>query len=174
MKRNFVKIIAGAALAFSIIALVTFGSVLAQNESDSLKNADESSRSGGGNFSGTWEVAVTIRNCQTWAAIRTFPSVTTFMHGGTLIDSTSAMPQSRKTPGHGVWSHAGGNTYSFSFKVFNFDAAGNYTGWQTVRQTAYLDPLRDEYFSRGTSEIFDPNGNLLMTGCSSTTAARFQ
>lgn len=166
MKRNLLTITGAALLAFSIIGFITFGPVFAQAE---LQNYNS-----GGNFSGTYDVAVTIRNCQNNAAIRTFPSVTTFMQGGTLIDSTSNIPQSRKTPGQGAWSHTGGNTYSFRFKHFNFDDSGNYTGWNIVRQTVYFDPVRNEYTSRGTVEIFDPNGNLLLTGCSTTTAKRFE
>jgi hypothetical protein len=179
MKRNLVKIAGGTFLALAVIAFVSFGPTFAQNESDAARSSAAESEmpnnnGGRGGFVGTWNVTVTLRNCQTYAPIRTFASVTTIMFGGTLIDSTSGIPQSQKTPGHGAWSHAGGNTYSFSFKNFNFDANGNYAGFQIIRQTAYLDPLRDEYFSRGTAEFYNANGNLFMTGCSSTTAARFE
>jgi hypothetical protein len=173
MKKNLLKIIGAMVFGFALVGAMTFQLASAQKETDGqIYEAEKSAN--GGRFDGTWNVTVTIRNCQNNAPIRTFASLTTFMFGGTLIDSTSGIPQSQKTPGHGAWSHIGGNTYSFSFKNFNFDANGNYAGFQIVRQTAYLDPLRDEYFSRGTAEFYNADGNLFMRGCSSTTATRFE
>jgi hypothetical protein len=175
MKKNLLKIIGAMVFGIAVVGAMTFQLASAQKETDGQTyEAGKATNGGGGRFDGTWDVAVTIRNCQNNAPIRTFASVTTFMFGGTLIDSTSGVPQSRKTPGHGAWRHAGGNEYHFSFKVFNFDAAGNYAGWQIVRQTAYLDSPRDEYFSRGTTEFYDPAGNLISNGCSTTTATRFE
>ncbi len=169
MKRNFVKIIGGTVLAFMVISVLTFGLVFAQDESIS-----ERSESRGDRLEGTWDVQVTIRNCQTGAAIRTFASVGTFMSGGTMLDSTSGIPQSLKTPGHGVWSQTGGNTYRFKFKSFSFDANGNFTGWTIINHEADLSHRGDEYESAGTAEVYAPNGNLLFTGCSTTTATRFE
>src|ERR1700757_3609818 len=68
---------------------------------------------GGGRLDGTWDVTLTVRNCQTGAAIVSFPEVATFMFGGTMIDSTSGRAQALKTPGQGVWNHVGGNVYEF-------------------------------------------------------------
>ena len=133
-----------------------------------------SGQSGGGRLEGTWNVQVTLRNCQTGAEIRTFASLTTFMFGGTTLDSTSGIPQALKTPGQGVWSHVSGNTYRFSFKSFSFDAGGNFTGSTKIIHEAVLDSNGMEYSSAGTAEVYDPNGNLILTGCSTTTATRFE
>ena len=166
MKRNFVKTIGGTVLAFMVISALTFGLVFAQDESKS--------EDGGGRLDGTWNVQVTIRNCQNNAAIRSFASLTTFMSGGTLLDSTSGIPQTLHTPGHGVWIHTGGREYKLSFKSFNFDAGGNFTGWTIIRHFALLSSRANKYESFGTSEIYAPNGNLVFTGCSTTTATRFE
>lgn len=129
---------------------------------------------GGGRLEGTWDVRVTIRNCQTGAEIRSFASLTQFMFGGTLIDSTSGIPQAQRTPGEGVWSHVSGNTYRFSFKSFNFDPAGNFTGWTKITHEGALEPNGNTYTSAGTSEVYAPNGTLVANGCSTTTATRFE
>lgn len=165
MKRNFVKTIGGTVLALIVILALTCGLAFAQDESAG-ENKDR--------FEGTWDVQVTIRNCQTRAAIRTFASVTTFMAGGTMIDSTSGIPQALKTPGHGVWSRGKRNTYHFKFKSFSFDAGGNFTGWTIITQRANLQYGIEVYDSAGTAEVYDPNGNLLFTLCSTTTATRFE
>lgn len=154
-------------LAFLVIAATGLGLVSAQ-EGLKGQNGGKSTR-----LEGTWDVQVTIRNCQTGAAIRTFPSIGTFMSGGTALDSTSGIPQALKTPGQGVWSHIGGNSFMFKFKSFSFDAGGNPTGWTIISHGANLNS-RDEYESAGTAEVYNLNGNLLFTGCSTTTATRFE
>jgi len=166
MKRNFANIIGRTILTFAVISIIALSFALAQEKSEA--------QNGGGRLDGTWNVQVTIRNCQTNAEIRTFASLTTFMSGGTLIDSTSGMPQALRTPGHGTWRHRSGKTYQFSFKTFSFDATGNFTGWTIIRHEADLDSRGNEYISAGTSEVYAPNGTLLLTGCSTTTAVRFE
>lgn len=166
MKKNILKIIGGTILTFAVISIAALGIVSAQNKSEF--------QNGGGRLEGTWDTRVAITNCQTGAEIRSFDSIGTFMFGGTMLDSTSGMPQALKTPGHGVWSHVAGNTYKFSFKSFSFDAAGNFTGWTIIRHEAVLDPRGDEYSSSGTAEFYAPNGSLVGTGCSATTAVRFE
>lgn len=161
MKRR----IAGTFLAvvtISLVVMITFGN-------------QGTGQNGGGRLVGTWDVRVSLINCQTGGVIRSFDSVGTFMQGGTTIDSTSGIPQAGKTPGQGVWSHTTGNNYAFRFKSFSFDpATGAYSGYTIIRHEATLDPSGDSYTSSGTAEIYAPNGMLVMTGCSSTVATRFE
>ena len=126
-----------------------------------------------GRLEGTWNVRVTIRDCASGTQIRSFDSLTMFMAGGAMIDSTSGIPQAMKTPGQGIWEHAGGTTYRFKFKSFSFDAAGNFTGWTIIQHQATLNSAADAYISGGTANIYSPIGNLLATGCSTTVATRF-
>jgi hypothetical protein len=160
MRAIFLKALGGTALIISLSAMFTPASVSGQG--------------GGGRLEGTWDVQVTIRNCQTGAEIRSFASLTMFMFGGTMIDSTSGIPQALKTPGQGVWSHVSGDTYRFSFKSFSFDPAGNFTGWTKITHEAALDSNGNQYSSAGTAEFYAPNGTLISTGCSTTTATRFE
>ncbi len=171
MKKNYVNIIGRTFLMTVVILTAAFGLIYAQEET---AGSDDSNSSGNGRFEGTWDVRVTIRNCNTGDEIRSFDSLTTFMSGGTLVDSTSGVWQALKTPGHGVWSHINKRSYRFSFKSFNFDPAGNYTGYTIIRHQATLSQRANDYTSAGTSEIYNPNGTLLFTGCSTTTAVRFE
>ncbi len=165
MKRNFVKIIGGMVLAVLVISTSTF---LAFTQDDTK------SQNGGGRLEGTWDIQVTVRNCQTGAPIRTYAEIETFMSGGTTIVSTTGIPPALKTAGHGICSHAGGNAYRFKFKSFSFDASGNFTGWAIIKHEANLNRSADEYESTGTAEVYAPNGNLLFTGCATETATRFE
>lgn len=160
MRNTLLKTFGAIALVVSLVAVFTpvWGS----------------RKSGGGRLEGSWDVQVSIRNCQTGAEIRTFPSVTSFIFGGVTIDSTSGTPQALRTPGQGVWSHLSGNTYRFSFKTFTFDAANNSTGWTVITHEAELDSNGAQFTSAGTAEVYALNGTLVFTGCSSTTATRFE
>ena len=129
---------------------------------------------GGGRLGGAWDVRVTIRNCQTGGEIMSFDSITQFMQGGTVLDSTSSIPQSLKTPGQGIWRHVQGNTYRFMFKAFHFDAAGNYIENRVVTYDAEMDASGDSYTSSGTVQFYLPDGRPFRTGCSSTTAKRLE
>ncbi len=180
MKRNMVKIIGGTVLMILMLTTSAQVRVFAQDTNDEDQSKEQSQeglsrrRGNAEKLEGTWDVQVTIRNCQTDAAIRTFPSIGTFMSGGTMLDSTSGTPQALKTPGHGVWSHIGGRNYRFKFKSFSFDASGNFTGWTIIGHEAHLNRRADAYESAGTAEVYAPNGNLIFTGCSTTTAKRFE
>lgn len=179
MKNTFSKTIGG--MVFAILMLAMFASVWVSardqgNEQTNTEQTQENSsrRSGGGRLEGTWDAQVTIRNCQTGAAIRTFASMGMFISGGTFLDSSSGTPQALRTPGEGVWTHNSGNTYRLSFKSFSFDAGGNFTGWTIIRHQVTLNDGAGEYESAGTAEVYDPNGNLIFTGCSTSTATRFE
>ncbi len=180
MKNTILTTIGTTALAILMLTALTQISVSAQDGDDQDQNIrqkranNSTRRPDGQQLIGTWEVQVTVRNCPTGAALRSFPSVTTFIAGGTMLESTSGIPQALKTPGQGVWSHVAGNIYRLKFKSFNFDAAGNYTGWTIIKHELQLDRLANETTSAGTFEVYAPNGVLVSSGCSTTTATRFE
>jgi hypothetical protein len=185
MRNTFLKTIGGLALAISLVATpATQKALSAQSgrampqrmvdDDDLTRQKASAAHSGVGRLVGTWDVQLTIRNCQTGAALRTFPELTTFMFGGTMLDSTSGIPQALKTPGQGVWVHISGNTYRFSFKSLNFEPGGAFTGSTKVIHEATLNSTATEYSSVGTAEVYNPNGDLILTGCSTTTATRFR
>jgi len=164
MLKNLFRLVAGTAVIIAMVSMITAVVTFGQ---------DNQVQAGGGRLEGAWNVRVSILNCQTGAVIRSFDSVTQFMDRGTLIDSTSGMPQALKTPGQGVWEHTTGSNYRFKFKSFGFDAAGNYTGYTVIQHDATLDSTGSSYESSGTAEVYAPNGVLVATLCSSTTATRF-
>jgi hypothetical protein len=163
MKRNLGKTWVITVGLFAV--LLTFGMA--------LSSAQSVNTNGAGRLEGTWNVRVTIRNCQTGNEIRSFDSLGIFMAGGTTIDSTSGTPQALKTPGQGIWEHVTGDTYRFKFKSFSFDPAGNFTGWTIIRHQANLNHNADAYASAGTAEVYAPNGALIFVGCSTSVATRF-
>jgi hypothetical protein len=166
MKRNSVRTLCTTISIFLVFTSITVALV-------SAGNAARIQDQGGQRIVGTWDVHVSVRACQTGAEIRTFESLEHFNTGGTMQDVSSGFAPSRQTPGIGVWRHLGGNTYSFIFKSFGFDANGTFSGWTIVRHEVTLNS-KTEFTSEGTAEFYDASGNLLFTGCSSNTATRFQ
>jgi hypothetical protein len=135
------------------------------------QNGEKEERS----IEGAWRTTVTIRNCQTDAPITTFHGLQTFNKGGTLAETTTGSAPALRTPGHGVWSRIeGAQNYSFAFMYDRFNADGTYAGSQTVRGAATLGAGGDELTVVATTEIFNPAGQLIATGCSSATATRFE
>jgi hypothetical protein len=156
MKRN---LIGGLAV---LITLATLNTVMAQRDG------------GGGRLEGTWENQVSIIDCNTGNVITTFRSLTVFMQGGTLTESTSGTAPALRTPGEGVWRHTIGNNYAFRFKHFRFNAQNVLAGWNIIQAEASLDAAGNAYTSAATVEVYDPNGVLLATACAETVGTRFE
>jgi len=136
-----------------------------------LVNA-QGTRDGGGRLEGTWDAQVNITNCQTGDVIATFASIASFMVGGTSIGSTSGIPQSARTPEHGVWRHDGGNIYSFRFKSFSFNQ-NVFSGWSIVEHQIVLNATADSYTSFGTAKFYNASGVQVGSGCSTAVGTRF-
>ena len=160
MQKNRSRLILLGALMTAVLSMAAFGHARGST--------------GGGRLDGSWNVRVSITNCQTGAVVRSFDSMTQFMTGGTLIDSTSYVPQALKTPGQGIWEHTTGQDYRFKIKAFTYDTAGNYTGYTVVQHDANLAFTGDYYESQGTLEVHSPAGVIVATGCSTTTATRME
>ncbi len=128
--------------------------------------------SGGGRLAGTWDAAVQIKNCETGAVINSFASIASFYQGGTSIGSTSGLPQSSRTPEHGIWRHVSGRTYKFKFKSFNFNPAGQAISYTIVEHDLYLNDTADSYYSDGTAKFFLLNGTQVGQGCSDAVGTR--
>ena len=163
MKNTFVKAIGGTALALLLVgAAQLFGSG---------QNNDRHQRS----IEGAWRTTVTIRNCQSGAPITSFQGLQTFNEGGTVAETATGVPPSMRTPGHGVWSREQGwQNYSFAFMYDRFNADGTYAGSQKVKGAVVLEASGDELTVVSSTEIFNPAGQLIASGCSTATATRIE
>lgn len=120
---------------------------------------------------GTWQTSVTPRNCQTGDAVApAFPGILTFNEGGTLTGTSTAVSSV-----YGVWEKKRGwQNYSFAFLSLRYSPTGVFLGTQKVRQTTELNPNGNEFTTTGSVEILDANGNIIGTGCSTSTGIRFE
>ncbi len=179
MKNIFLRTIGTMALAILLLAIFAQIQVSAQDKVDEPQTENQA----GGIFfptaanertlEGSWSVQVTILNCQTGAAVASFPAMNTFMRGGTMQEY-SAGSSFLRGPGHGVWKHERGNSYSFAFQFFRFNADGTYAGVTRARRQVQLNSLGNGYTATATIEVFNPAGVLIATPCATETATRFE
>lgn len=175
MRSMFLKVIAKPAIAALVMMLFAQAAVFAQ----AAQEADETSADNIGDhhlnarrIEGVWDARVTIRVCSTGMSIASFQALGVFARGGTFYDTNSTNPVLRSAT-FGTWSQVRRDKFTFASKFFRFDAVGNNIGSQIIRHQVTLSSSGDQYTSSGTAESYDAAGVLTMTGCSSTTATRF-
>ena len=124
---------------------------------------------------GTWDVTVTLRNCQTGDAIRSFPRLITFQRGGSVAEwsaaGTAAVPTTRSA-GQGAWQHLGGGEYSYSLKFLRLTAFGGPDGYISETRILEFDPTQEHYFADGVAVITFSNGTQSPTLCATEEATR--
>jgi hypothetical protein len=117
---------------------------------------------------GTWRVTVTPDGPNP-----AFSALHTFASGGVMLESNQSdqSSQVKQTPGHGVWERKGPHTFGFTFEKFAFDSSGVFIGKLRIRETLQLSS-KNSYTGQATGDVFDPNGNLLLSFCARTQATR--
>jgi hypothetical protein len=168
MKNKLMQIAVGT--IFGLLVLIGAAQFLVSGQE--LKNESSEHSANPNGIVGTWQTSVTPRNCQTGAAVAPpFPGILTFNRGGTLTGTSTNAPSA-----YGVWeSENGSQRYTFSFLFLRYNASGAFIGTQKVRQTVEIIGGRgDRFTSDGAVEIYDVNGNLIGTGCATSTGTRFE
>jgi hypothetical protein len=147
-----------------------FGVSLAIVMSVALAQAADGSDSESGKLQGTWFTQVAIRDCGTGAVLRTFSAVNTFNTGETMIDTTTGASPSLRSPGLGKWEKNGERTYAAVSLALLFSPAGVWVGTQKL--THKIEVSGDENAFTTRSEVFDPAGVLLSSGCATAVGRR--
>jgi hypothetical protein len=117
-----------------------------------------------------WDSQVTLTDCNgnTLAVFRAFEM---FNLGGTLT-STDNTPPTLHGPGLGTWQRTGMRTFSAPFQFFNFNPDGSFAGTQKINRQIHLAADGNSYTSIVTFLTYDPDGNLVFSGCGSEIATR--
>lgn len=174
MMSIWTRTMSGLVLLTAISMLGAIFTLPAREAKAQKSENQERSESQGKKLEGTWRVLVTARDCQTGAAVRTFPALLTFADGGTLTGTTTALPPALRGPDHGFWRKTGPRSYLAVTQAFLFNPAGAWTSTQRITQTIELGQHADEFTSSASSEFFDTNGNLTMTLCATAVGTRLE
>jgi hypothetical protein len=159
----------------SICAAVILAGALALTSTANAAPQPHNGSSSTFNLRGTWTVQVQLVDCTTGNPLGSpFPSLLSFAHGGTLTETTSnpSFFPSERSPGHGNWS-VNKNIYSAASTAFvTLNGALQMT--QLIKQTITMGGSSDAFDSVAAVQFFDPNGNLIKSGCATATGARFK
>ena len=125
----------------------------------------------GRRIEGTWLVQGTLRDCNTGAEIpnSTFPALHTFLSGGAMLSNPATIGLST---GHGVWTHAGGDGFQNTIRLFAFTPTGVLMGISTVERDIVLSSDGASLTSNDVGDLRDLAGNLVGTRCASVTGTR--
>ena len=120
---------------------------------------------------GTWDVSVTVTNCQTGALIRTVRSLQMFDRTGSVTETANTASRGISL---GVWRHEhyGDQIFPASYWFFRYKPDGTFASIAKVLDTITLSPDGTEFTSTGTVEDSDQNGNPISTGCFTHSAKR--
>ncbi|MBA3832082.1 MAG: hypothetical protein H0X34_09350 [Chthoniobacterales bacterium] len=119
---------------------------------------------------GVWDSQVTLTDCNGNTLV-SFEAFEMFHAGGTLT-STDNTPPTGHGPGVGTWTRLNRRSYSAPFQFFNFNADGSFAGTQKIMRRITIGPDGNTYTSVVNFEIYDPNGNLVFSGCGTEAATR--
>jgi hypothetical protein len=98
----------------------------------------------------------------------------TYEQDGTMQETDLGAPGQMRLPGHGVWQRQAGGQYSAAFRYLRFAPDRTYLGMNVIRSSITVSRGGGEYSSPDTLEVLDADGNVIITGCSTQTATRFQ
>jgi hypothetical protein len=124
-----------------------------------------------GRLVGVWEAQVTRRVCTTGEPISTFRGMTNFVTGGSLV-GTNSNPNPPTT--YGRWRYLGDDRYVAVERFFRLNADGSFAGVQRITRNITMAEDGDHFTGVNTSEVFDPNGNLIASGCTTDVTQRVE
>jgi hypothetical protein len=122
---------------------------------------------------GVWDVSITVVSCANGAPLFTDPhgAILMFIDGGTL---TEIADRANRSAGLGTWSHLGGRSYTTLEKWFEYIAASMFNGTTVITREIELSKDADEYTATASTQVYNAMGQLINTGCATSTATRFE
>jgi hypothetical protein len=133
------------------------------------------SAKGAKSLEGAWDVTVTLRNCESGAAIRSFPRMLTFAKGGTLAEfaaaGTEAAPVAR-APGHGAWEYLGSHSFTYSVKFLRLTPWGGPDGYISEVRILDVDRSGNAFSADGVAVVTFANGAQSPQLCATETGTR--
>jgi hypothetical protein len=122
-------------------------------------------------IAGTWDVSVTIRQCETGSLIRAVRAMNLFIHDGSLTETAANF---LRTPSVGTWRHLNGHTYTATLRFFRYNPDGTFASTAKVTRTIELSQDGDQFTSTGSVEDFNAAGVRISVGCATETATHLR
>lgn len=121
------------------------------------------------NLEGTWDVSVTVVNCQSGALIRTVRALQMFSEDGSFTETASTYLRGSSL---GRWDHVDGNVNTSTYWFFRYNADGTFKSIAEGLNKEELSGDGSHFTATGTITDYDANGNVISVGCVTHAARR--
>ncbi len=118
---------------------------------------------------GTWNLNVTVVNCQNGAPIRTVNSLQMFSHDGSLAETANTATRGSSV---GKWTHVEGNTYTTQFWFYRYNPDGTFKSMAEGLNKVELSGDGTHFNASGIITDYDATGNVISVGCVTHAAHR--
>ena len=121
---------------------------------------------------GAWDSQVTSTDCN-GNILMAFRSFELFHQGGTFTGTGNAGNPELGSPVLGTWQRTPGmRTFTSPIQFFTFNPDGSFAGTVKLERQIHLSADGNSYTATSTFQIYDPDGNLLFSGCGTEVATR--
>ncbi len=164
MKSASFLVATSAVLTLAIQACGGGSDATAQSTAQAANDADA--------IEGYWESNVTIRDCASGAAIRSFKGANVFGRGGS-ISGTNSMPPTLQGPALGVWKRTAlSPNYTATFRFFRYNPDGTLAGSQRGTRTLTLAADGNSMMGSISGQVLDASDTILQTTCGTEVTTR--
>ncbi len=130
----------------------------------------------GNNLVGVWQSVSPTVDCQT--GVPNGPPIKVlynFMQGGTMsLSDTNETDGPYRSPLEGIWKRISGRNYAYVGLYYGFNPDRTFAVTIKIRENMSLGSNLDSFTGHGTFEVFDPNDNLLASGCFTDAGTRLK
>lgn len=120
---------------------------------------------------GAWDSQVTNTDCN-GNILMAFRSFEAYHQGGTVTTTGNANSPALSSPGIGTWQSTGMRTFNATFQFFTFNPDGSFAGTVKIESQIHLSDHGNSFTATSTFEGYDPDGNLIFSGCGTEVATR--
>ena len=126
----------------------------------------------GASLEGVWDSQVTTTDCN-GNILMAFRSFELFHQGGTLTTTGNANSPALSSPGLGTWQRTPGmRTFTSPIQFFTFNPDGSFAGTVKLERQIHLSADGNSYTATSTFAFYDPDGNLVFSGCGTDVGTR--
>ena len=101
----------------------------------------------------------------------TFQSLHTYMAGGGYVE-TSSTGRTNRSPAFGEWLRTGDRQFTITHYIFRFGPNEQYAGMTRIIRNVRLSENGNEFQGVSTTDQFDPDGKLIVSGLKATEVGR--
>jgi hypothetical protein len=120
---------------------------------------------------GAWDSQVTSTDCN-GNILMAFRSFELFHQGGTFTGTGNTPNPELGSPVLGTWQRTGMRTFNSTFQFFTFNPDGSFAGTVKIAGQIHLSDHGNSFTGTSTFGVYDPDGNLVFSGCNTEIATR--